>query len=361
MSEVTSYDKFKYPPPFTYPAVSVVIPLYNAEKYIGECLNSILNQTFQNFEVIVVDDCSTDSSCAIVESYAEKFGGRLILAHMEKNSGGCALPRNKGLNFSRGEYIFFMDADDLFTPTALEEMYTLAKNYDADVVHCEKHYEANADGSNIHLVMSVFSEIKQPTFHSENLVERVNFILQRDIWGTPWCKLVRRNLLTENEILFQKVRPCEDHLWTLDIFFFARKYLRVPNANYIYRQSDISITRGQKTPEQDMTLWIESAILGLKGLDKSLCRINFFKNNLQARFAILNYFLTKMFNISLNSRLKLHPVAVYDATRQKFGEALGEWDVLVSALVALVDIQEKELMKRTMYIKQLEAELNKKT
>jgi len=72
------------PPQFTYPAVSVVIPMYNAEEYVGECLNSLLAQTFQNFEVIVVDDCSTDSSPAIVESYTEKFGGRLKLTKTKK-------------------------------------------------------------------------------------------------------------------------------------------------------------------------------------------------------------------------------------------------------------------------------------
>lgn len=127
----------------TYPAVSVVIPMYNAEKYAGECLDSLLSQTFQNFEVIVVDDCSTDSSCAIVESYAEKFGGRLKLARMKKNSGSAGFPRNKGIEVSRGEYIFNMDADDLVTPTALEELYAQAKNFDADVVHCEKYYQAS--------------------------------------------------------------------------------------------------------------------------------------------------------------------------------------------------------------------------
>lgn len=106
-------------PTAAYPAVSVIIPLYNAEKYIAESLDSLLAQTFQNFEVVVVDDCSTDSSCDIVESYASKFGGRLTLSHMAKNSGSGGLPRNKGMMLSCGEYIQFLDADDTLTRTAL--------------------------------------------------------------------------------------------------------------------------------------------------------------------------------------------------------------------------------------------------
>ena len=110
-----------------FPEVSVIVPLYNAEKYIAECLESLLAQTFKNFEVIVVDDCSTDSSCAIVESYRERFGGRLTLSHTKKNSGNPAVPRNKGLMLSRGEYIYHVDNDDVIIQTALEEMYSLAK------------------------------------------------------------------------------------------------------------------------------------------------------------------------------------------------------------------------------------------
>ncbi|MBR1807751.1 MAG: glycosyltransferase family 2 protein [Selenomonadaceae bacterium] len=117
------------------------MPLYNVEKYVGECLDSILAQTLQDFEVIVVDDCSTDSSVAVVESYMSKFDGRLKLTRMKKNSGGAGLPRNKGIEFSCGEYLAFVDPDDTITPTAFEELYTLAKNFDADVVHCEKWYQ----------------------------------------------------------------------------------------------------------------------------------------------------------------------------------------------------------------------------
>ena len=93
------------------PAVSVIIPMYNAEKYIGECLESLLLQTFQDFEVIVVDDCSTDNSFSIVESYIPKFDGRLKLTKTEKNSGGGGyVPRNIAANtfsFSTPMILFF--------------------------------------------------------------------------------------------------------------------------------------------------------------------------------------------------------------------------------------------------------------
>ncbi|MBQ6130959.1 MAG: glycosyltransferase family 2 protein [Selenomonadaceae bacterium] len=189
------------------PAVSVIIPLYNAEKYLAECLDSILNQTFQNFEVIVVDDCSTDSSCAVVENYIPKFDGRLTLAHMEKNSGSGALPRNKGFELSRGEYVFFMDADDMLIETALEELYTLAKDYAAEVVYCEKYYRCDAAGENIKVDwMQRGTFVDKPTFDTENLAERVKGIVNRRYWVTPWSKLVRRDLIVKSGVHFPHCR-----------------------------------------------------------------------------------------------------------------------------------------------------------
>ena len=344
----------------TFPAISVIIPLYNTEKYIGECLESILVQTFQDFEVIVVDDCSTDSSCSVVESYIPKFDGRLKLSHMAKNSGCAPYPRNKGLFFSRGEYIYFMDADDTLTKTGLEEMYTLAKDYDADAVYCEKHYEMKADGSNIHLVCYQRGAVNKPTFQPKDLAERVKKLLQQDIWGTPWSKLVRRKLLTENGIRFQRVRPCDDHLWSLDVLFFSKKFLNVPNATYIWRQTEVSATRGKKTPQQNMNLWLESAILGLKGLDNMLGKLQFFRENSQARYDVLNYFLKKMFfSFAFHFSRNLQSVTIYEAVKKQFGKNLGEWDVLTAALITLIDSYEKESKKRQERINQLEAELKK--
>ena len=89
------------------PPVSVIVPMYNAENYIGELLESLLSQTLKNFEVIIVDDCSTDESFNIVQNYLPKFAGRLNLLKMKQNSGGPSIPRNKGWIFHAAN-IFFL-------------------------------------------------------------------------------------------------------------------------------------------------------------------------------------------------------------------------------------------------------------
>ena len=325
-----------------YPAISVIIPMYNAEKYIGACLDSILAQTFTDFEVIVVDDCSTDSSCAIVESYREKFGGRLTLLHMAQNSGHGAPPRNKGLAISRGEYIYFMDADDAVTKTAFAELYALAKEFKADVVYCEKSFDMDDDGSNVRTVNHQQGKlVDNPTLQPDDLNQRVQYLLRQDIWGAPWSKLVRRNLLVENAIAFQNVNPCEDYLWTLVLFFYAKKFLHVPNTVYLWRQTKKSLSRGKKTPQQLVSLWLNSAILGLKGLDNMLGGLNFFRDNPQHRYDVINHFLNKILAFGFQMGLPLPPFAYYETIRQDFGSRLGEQDVLVAALCTLVNILQR--------------------
>ena len=121
------------------PAITIIAPMYNVEKYIGECLDSILTQTFDDYELLVVDDCSTDHSAEIAKSYIDRFNGRMRLIKMNKNTGGAALPRNTGIRLSRGKYLAFIDTDDLFTNNALADMYNAAEQNDADVIHTEKY------------------------------------------------------------------------------------------------------------------------------------------------------------------------------------------------------------------------------
>ena len=283
------------PPPCQFcPSVSIIIPMYNAEKYIGECLESILAQTLQNFEVIVVDDCSTDGSVKVVESCLEKFDGRLKLASMERNSGRPSLPRNKGLLLSRGEYIFFMDNDDLITPTALEELYALAKDYKADVVCCDHYYESDINGCNVKLTNDPHKKVfvDKPTFENLDLPDVLDKIMQDLFVVMPWNYLIERKLLIENKIIFPDIIR-DDTIWIWCLIFYSRKFLRVPNAVYIWRTAESSITRVEKTAEQEITFWLHAVIFGVTTLNEILSRIKFFQENPHFHYTLLKFFILR--------------------------------------------------------------------
>lgn len=342
-------------------AISVIIPLYNAEEFIGACLESILAQTFSDFEVVVVDDCSTDNSVKIVENYISKFGGKLTLLHTEENSGGGALPRNKGLYFSRGEYVFFVDSDDSLKKNALQELYSLVKDFDADVIYCEKNFEVDEDGENIRLVTHQNGTlVEKPIFETNILAKRVNIFLEHDIWGAPWCKLVRRNFLIENEIIFPNFSPCQDYFWTLNLYFFAKKFLRVPLAVYVWRQTRKSSIRGKDTVEDKFNLWLRPMIFGLKHLDNVLGKLEFFRDNADFRHAVLDFVVKKMFAMSFGASTVIPQFAIYGAIKQEFGKKLGDHDVLISMLCSALNMQQKIFVNNQQKFNQIVADTEKR-
>ena len=236
------------------PAVSVIIPLYNAEKYIGECLESILAQTFQNFEVIIVDDCSTDSSVAVVEGYRKFFGGRLKIARTQKNSGNPGVPSNMGIRLSRGEYLLVLDNDDAITPTALEELYSVAKKFSADVVACEKYFAVPDELWSKNFLTQILAENqKNISAHDailipENISERLTQCINgQNLWPL-WAKLIRRDALIKNNIqLVDSV--IQDLLATLCLLLTVRKYVCVSNVVNFYRVRKDSLYHQKYTPQ----------------------------------------------------------------------------------------------------------------
>ena len=325
------------------PAISIIISLYNYGLYIGECLESILAQTFQDFEVIVVDDCSTDNSVSVVESYILKFNGRLKLTRTKENSGGGGEPRNLGFSLASGEYVFFMDADDVFTKTALEEMYTLAKQYDADVVYCEKYFMSTGRGEkfakNIHPADSRIQKppfVDKPELETDDMAERVSRAVNHRYWVTAWLRLVRRKLLLDNNIKFDSVIRSNDVSWTFKVLFCAKKFLRVPNACYIRRIHDESTSFRKRTPEGYIHSWMDMSVRALKDMDDFMEGIEFFRKNLTYRYKVLESFLNTGLSCSLKECKNLSKAEVYDNFRQIFGQYLGEYDVLVSCLYAYI-------------------------
>ncbi len=355
------------PPPSTCVAVSVIVPLYNAEKFIGECLDSLLEQTFRDFEVIVVDDCSTDSSPVIVRSYEEKFNGRLIFTKMKVNTGGGGEPRNKGLLFSRGEYVFFMDADDALTPTALEEMYNLAKEFEADVVYCEKYYVSEGTGqtfkNNIRVAdtnLQTGGFVKKPTLETDNLVERIQKATTWKYWVTPWQRFVSRKLLTENEITFPSLIGSNDVGWSFEVLFCAKRFLRVPNLCYIWRMHEESNTLRRRPIDKLIHKWLDRTVRGLKIIDEFMQKMPFFQQHQDCRYAVLRFFADSDFNSIFPASLYIPPNIFYEIVRVEFSKELGDHAVVVATLASLVNLYQRILRDNTNQFNQFAAQAQKR-
>ena len=299
-------------------AVTVIIPLHNSEKFIGKCLDSLLNQTFQDFKVIVIDDGSTDNSRAVVKSYDKKFNGRLKIFKAEDS-----------VALAHGEYVQILNAADMLTRTALAELHKLAKDFNADVVACEKFYETDSDGTNIRLnAAQEENSTDKPTFEPEDLRERIQNITAGKYSLTTWTKFIKRNLLTENEITF---RALNDDIRTYGLIFCAEKFLYAPNAVYIRRTSKINLGT---TPQQQINSELKPVLLNLKSFDELMSRQEFFAQNPDCRFALLKKFIDERFNQIVESSWRFEENVIYSTLKETFGEKFGEYNVLIPALCA---------------------------
>lgn len=325
-----------------FPAVSVIIPMYNAEKYIADCLDSILAQTLQNLEVILVNDCSTDNSRAIVEGYVEEFGGRLKIFDNEKNLGVSA-SRNNGLRRATGEYVFFMDADDKIIPDAFEVMYICAKKKDFEVVSCTKFFRMSADCYKVAVVDTNLTLGK--VVIDEDISQRVKNLLKNKLNWNVWLRLLRRDFLLENEIFFtEDVEYAENQIWTHALMFCAKKILYLPRAYYFYRyKSENSITWKERDDLQIINIRLRAVINGLKWIDYVMEKVEFFQNNPKLRHKVLDHF-TRRFYIGLFKHSLNHLKSeIYGSIQQEFGKDFGEYEVLIPTLCTLINTNQKKI------------------
>ena len=279
------------------PAVSVIIPMYNASRYIRSCLNSVLTQSMPNFEVICVDDCSTDDTFNIVMEMA-KTDGRIRLVRHAKNSGGASEPRNTGIRISRGKYIGFLDSDDMYTRTALEELVTVAEKFQADVVHTEQVYFPENQTIDVtpETKFTTFSKelggfCKEPMLETDNFAQRVQMFYQGRFFGWVHNKLYRRDMLMERNLFFDKLLTSEDIVFYFKVLCVAPRIVRVPNIIYIYRHNPNSITRKLVSIEQSLHALTHLMIEGSKVMDDFMNEFEFFNKNPQFRQLPLDYII----------------------------------------------------------------------
>ena len=331
------------------PAVSVIIPMYNAEKYLPVCLESILNQTFTDFELLVVDDCSTDSSYAIAESYLEKFGGRLKIISLPENTGSGAVPRNVGLDLSRGKYVYFIDNDDFIVDNALETLYNFAEKYQADFVYMEKYFLCDEEPATNILGVATWKGgvvLDKILVETDDVGERVRNFINAHFYWPPWAKFVRRDFLVDNGLKFLPMKISEDIIWTFQILCLAKKILRIPTTLYVHRANLTSIMRRDRTPEQTMTFWLNPLLTGVDYLNTFMNELDYFKQNIDARFQILDLFVVFQLNYIADDFTALGTNKAYEIFLREFSEAGSPNAALISYLFVMNNSYRNELMKR---------------
>ena len=311
--------------------ISVIIPMYNAENFIGECLRRILNQTFQDFEVIVVDDCSTDNSCGVVENLKSSFGTKLNLIKLDKNSGCAAIPRNVGMKNSRGKYLMFVDSDDAIKKTALEELYNVAENFQADVVHAERiyvHSEKNGEFETKIDSLQRGNFVDSPTLESSDIAERIKkFTNQQTHWWSV-SRLYLRKFIADNKIEFPPIRVFEDFVFSFNCIVKAEKFVRVPNVIYHWRIRNDSTSH---KPADLVTLTNQVSKV-VKYLDDIMRNEKFFSDNLKAMYSVINFFMQQRLQVFGNIAFKGNAPDVSEIYEEIYQKVFSKFSADTAAL-----------------------------
>ncbi len=255
--------------------VSVVIPVYKVEKYIQKCLESVINQTLREIEIIAIDDGSPDNCGVILNNYADK-DERIKVIH--KDNEGVSKARNNGIDCSNGKYLYIMDSDDYLEIDALEKMYVCAEKDDADVVIAD-HYFFYGDNEEIQEKKHFFSK-EFCINDKQTIVEIINMVLYpmyspfptKENTGlglaAPWTKLVKRELIYNNHLYFDHETKgiFDDGLFALNVFSCANSVSYIRENIYHYRQIPTSLMRGYNTKRIEINEIIFSKINSISSL-----------------------------------------------------------------------------------------------
>lgn len=214
------------------PKVSVIVPIYNVEKYLEKCINSLLSQTLEDIQIILVNDGSKDNSGNIAKEYEKNNKDRVI--YVEKENGGLSDARNYGLKYATGDFIAFLDSDDYIEKNAYEEMYNKAIEENADYVECDFIWE---------FPNKIRMDKQYPYKNKKEMLSFVRVV--------AWNKLIKRQLITDNNLEFPKGLRYEDVEFTYKLIPFINKFAYVdkPFIHYVQRKGSIANVQNERTAE----------------------------------------------------------------------------------------------------------------
>ena len=222
-------------------AISVIIPVYNAQNYLPECLDSVKNQSFPDFEVLLVDDCSSDNSLAVCEKYVAEDPRFKLFIHRENRGPGAA--RNTALDVASGETVFFLDADDLLPATALGVLYTNYSQNRVDIVvgSFDQFDDSGSRSAILDDIPCGMYDVSQVACHYLSQPNKSR------IFAYSWGRLFKSSVLRSNALHFEpKMHVLEDVAWNFQHACYADKILIVRESVYSYRKPSFShVTMGK--------------------------------------------------------------------------------------------------------------------
>lgn len=229
--------------------VSIIIPVYNVEQYLRQCLDSVVNQTLKDIEIICIDDYSSDNSLQILEEYAKKDDRFIIIKN--NNNLGCGVSRNKCLKIAKGEYIGFVDPDDWLETDMFEKLYNSAKENNSDIAISNyirfdeetntykdaKYFRKIKDNYKLAYIKNIKPKHKKKEFLIENLLAMG--------MGVTY-KIYKRSFIEDNNIKFQEIRYMEDVEFNLYAFLKVKVISYIDEILFYYRIRKSSIMRSDK-------------------------------------------------------------------------------------------------------------------
>ncbi|MGN0776115.1 MAG: glycosyltransferase family 2 protein [Candidatus Ventricola sp.] len=260
--------------------ITVIVPVYNAEEYLGHCIECILAQTYSDFELILIDDGSMDTSGEICDSYAQK-DKRIRVVH--KQNGGVAAARNTGLDMAKGEYVAFCDCDDYWNAQYLERMCMAIRLDDSELVSAN-YYRVDSAGR-----IKYISRRTGETIEIHSNEERFDYILKNVVkcasgW-TVWARLFRNNIIQERNIRFctSSANYAEDLGFVFEYSLYIRKATSISDALYYYVTREHSMMASSEDtlkldPVNELSIFLSRRYFNV-----------FTETNAQCQYALLHF------------------------------------------------------------------------
>lgn len=264
--------------------VTIGIPVYNSEKYLKETLESALSQTFPSIEYLIMDDCSTDTSMAIVQEYQQTHprGEHIRIIHQPRNMG-IGIARNRIIDEAQGQYLYFLDADDIITPDAISLLHENAIQNDAEMVYASHERIEEFDGNHN---TTVFQHAKR-NFTQENEFANYAYEEYGRLPAPVWNILFRMDIFRKNQLRFADTNFWEDFTFHMDLPSYVTRVSMLPNITYKYICRSGSLSNFQKRTHIDK-----------QEIEKTIAAVEHVKAN-SYRIADKPYFPQRMCKVML--------------------------------------------------------------